>query len=133
MRTELIDVRDDEPVGRLPEDERQWFEEPRRAVPGEQIRPLVERRLKDVRVSRPDSALRAVGRHDEIRIRELRLIVASPLELEGHTDLAAMVVQRAQQVDPRHAMERIAGKRDVLPLCTTAMSSNTTWPRVIDS
>ena len=100
----------------LPENQRERLEQLRRAIPRQQIRPFVERRLESLAISRSERAVGAVGGHDQVRIDQLGRVVDSTIELEADTDLAAMTMQRAQEIDPGHAMEGVASEGYVLAL-----------------
>ena len=65
-------------------------------------------------ITRPDRTVGAVGSDDQVAIAELVYVVELALELDRDADLAALLVQRLQQVDARHAVERVVRERDAL-------------------
>ena len=78
------------------EDERKRLEEARRAVPGEQVRPLVEHRPEVLGVACADGTVGAIGGHHEIAAGELGFVVDAMAETEHYARFATGAVQRLQ-------------------------------------
>ena len=63
-------------------------------------------------IARTNFACRPVGRDHEIAVGELVQPVDLPPEFDRDAKIRTMLAQRPQQIDPRHPMEGIVGKRN---------------------
>jgi hypothetical protein len=118
---------DEDAVLRLLEEEGEGVEGPRRAHPGEVVRPQIDLRLEPIAPALADAAVDAVAADDEVVLRLERLDVGRLLaEAQLNAEFPGPRLDEQQERAARAAAEAVAGDAvdavlevdlDVVPIC----------------
>src|SRR6478609_7926155 len=112
----MVAMRGHDALGRLAEEVLEGIERPRRAEPGELVRPQIDARLEVLLVLLANARIDAVGDHDQVGIGKLLQAFHLALETHVHTEFATTVLQDVEQRDARTAAETVAAGAQRLAL-----------------